>query len=165
MRAVPIRRLLAKLAVIAVTASPALGDARPGPAAQVSIDDVELDARLPVDLERWQPHDAAPMLGRHLALALAEVRPLDATHLAASWSLSSDRTRRLAIANALVWIFPLVGDSVMIDHLSRDGDAAIRAATAHAAWARRAIGGDAGVLARLARDPDPEVRAIAHRAG
>jgi hypothetical protein len=49
----------------------------------------------------------------------------------------------------------------VIDHLSHDGDPAIRAAVARAAWARRHTGGDLGVLARLSADPDPVVRAVA----
>ena len=56
--------------------------------------------------------------------------------------------------------FPLVGDALVIDHLSRDADPQVRAASARAAWARRP-GGDPGVLARLSADPDPEVREVA----
>jgi hypothetical protein len=67
---------------------------------------------------------AAAALGR--SLALAEVRPLSATYLAASWSLSVDPLRRQAIAHALEWAFPLVGDALVIDHLSHDADPAIR---------------------------------------
>src|SRR5262245_48552268 len=121
MRAVPIRRLLAKLAVIAVAASstPALAAPR--------VDDVLLDAKRPVNIEKLAPDTAALALGRHLALALAELRPIEATQLAASWALSRDALRRRAVAEALEWEFALVGDSVMIDHLSRDGDATIRA--------------------------------------
>jgi hypothetical protein len=58
-------------------------------------------------------------------------------------------------------MFPLVGDSIIIDHLSRDADPEIRAATARAAWIRRSTGGDPGVLERLTHDSDPEVRSIA----
>jgi hypothetical protein len=94
-------------------------------------------------------------------MALGQLRPLSATHLAATWSLSEDPLRRLAVGHALEWPFALVGDALVIDHLSRDEDPAIRAASARAAWSRRLTGGDAGVLERLSRDPDPEVRAIA----
>ena len=83
-----------------------------------------------------------------------------ATHLAATWSLSDDPLRRLAVAHALEWTFPLVGDALVIDHLSRDADPQVRAASARAAWARRP-GGDPGVLARLSLDPDPAVREVA----
>jgi hypothetical protein len=159
MRAVPIRRLLAKLAVIAVAA------AAPAAQAQIRLDDDMLDAHRPVHLGTLAADTAAVTLGRHLALALAEVQPLEATRLAATWSLSRDAIRRRAVAEALEWPFALVGDAVMLDHLSRDHDPAIRAASARAAWARRGRGGDAGVLARLVDDPDPEVRAIAIRAG
>jgi hypothetical protein len=185
MSTVPLRRLLSKLAALAITttsASPALalaepvrddsGLARRNRADQddrqdrrerdaIDPDDVELDASVAIDREQVDAEDAASALGRSLALALAEVRPLSATYLAASWSLSSDAVRRLAVARALEWTFPLVGDALVIDHLSHDGDPAIRAAVARAAWARRHTGGDLGVLARLSCDPDPIVRAVA----
>jgi hypothetical protein len=103
-------------------------------------------------------------LGRGLALTLGEMRPLWATHLATTWALSPDPVRRAAVACALEWAFPLVGDAVIIDHLSRDADPQIRAACARAAWIRRTTGGDPGVLARLVDDPDPEVRAVVRRA-
>jgi len=160
MRSVPIKRLLARLAVVAVAAA--------APAAHahgVRLDDDMLDAHRPVALGTLAPDTAAIALGRHLALALAEVPPLEATRLATTWTLSRDAMRRRAVAEALEWPFRLVGDSVILDHLSRDGDRAIRAAAARAAWARRTTGGDAGVIARLVDDPDPEVRAIAIRAG
>jgi hypothetical protein len=157
MRAVPIKRLLARLAVIAVAAA--------APAASVKLDDDLLDAHRPVAVGTLDGDTAAIALGRHLALALAEVAPLEATRLATTWSLSRDAMRRRAVAEALEWPFPLVGDSVILDHLSRDRERAIRAASARAAWARRATGGDAGVLERLVHDSDPEVRDIAIRAG
>jgi len=124
-------------------------------------DDADLDASLPIDREHLDAHDAASTLGRSLALALGEMRPLSATFLATTWSLSDDGLRRLAIAHALEWVFPLVGDALVIEHLSYDTDPAIRAAAARAAWARRQTGGDLGVLARLGHDPDPQVRSVA----
>ena len=69
--------------------------------------------------------------------------------------------RRLALAHSLEWSFPLVGDEVVLDHLSRDPEPAVRIAIARAAWARRSGDADTGVLARLADDPDPDVRAVA----
>ena len=172
MSTVPLRRLLSKLTALALTTASATSSAASAAAAEpareaagldrdADPDDIELDASLPIDREQLDPHDAASALGRSLALALAEVRPLSATYLAASWSLSSDALRRLAVAHALEWTFPLVGDALVIDHLSHDGDPAIRAAVARAAWARRHTGGDLGVLARLSHDPDPSVRAVA----
>ncbi|HEU4727293.1 MAG TPA: hypothetical protein VFT22_05380 [Kofleriaceae bacterium] len=127
-------------------------------------EDADLDASVPIDREQLDADDAAARLGRSLALALGELRPLLATQIAASWSLSDDALRRLAVAHALEWVFPLVGDALVIDHLSRDGDPAIRAAAARAAWARRQSGGDLGVLARLSQDPDPQVRSVASSA-
>jgi len=172
MSKVSLRRLLSKLTAIALSTSavgPAVAATREVPediAARepVDVEDSDFDASLPIDREHLDPHDAACMLGRSLALALGDLRPLSATHLVATWSLSSDAVRRLAVAHALEWTFPLVGDALVIDHLSRDGDPEIRAAAARAAWTRRGTGGDLGVLARLAGDPDPTVRAVADSA-
>jgi hypothetical protein len=167
MSKVSLRRLLSKLTALALSTS-AVGPAAAEPArdavAPVERDvedgDADLDANLPIDREQLDARAAAAALGRSLALALGELRPLTATHLAATWSLSSDPLRRLAVAHALEWTLPLVGDALVIDHLSRDADPQVRAASARAAWARRP-GGDPGVLARLSLDPDPEVRAVA----
>jgi hypothetical protein len=177
MSQVSLRRLLSKLTALALSTSTvgpaAAGSMRwaPGrdpvdssdgsPEAGPPDEDADFDASLPIDREHLDAHDAASTLGRSLALALGEMRPLAATFLATTWSLSDDALRRLAIAHALEWVFPLVGDAVVIDHLSYDGDPAIRAAAARAAWARRQAGGDPGVLARLSHDPDPQVRAVA----
>lgn len=161
MSKVSLRRLLSRLTALALTTSSV------GTAAAASRDaDVcdLLDADLPIDREQVDAHDAGGALGRSLAMALdpsAGMAPLRATHLASTWALSDEPLRRLAVANALTWTFPLVGDDLVIDHLSHDPDPAIRAATARAAWARRATGGDPGVLARLSHDPDLAVRTIA----
>jgi hypothetical protein len=151
MSKVTLRRLLSKLAAIALSTSaapvgPAMAaadpPAEPGETAgrlgpDLEDADGELDASLPIDREQLEAQDAAAALGRSLALALGELRPLTATHLAATWSLSDDPLRRLAVAHALEWTFPLVGDALVIDHLSRDADPQVRAASARAAWARR----------------------------
>ncbi|HEU0029061.1 MAG TPA: hypothetical protein VFQ53_00420 [Kofleriaceae bacterium] len=172
MSKVSLRRLLSKLTALALSTS-AIGAAGAATTAPRLVttrngDDAELDADLErdddIDREQLDAQDAAAALGRGLALALGEVRPLTATQLAATWSLSNDPLRRLALAYALEWTFPLVGDGLVIDHLSRDADPAIRAAAARAAWIRRRSGGDPGVLDRLADDPDPQVRAIARAA-
>ena len=163
MRIVPLRRLLSRLTVLALTAAPAVASARLAPTS-VTEDDCLLDSDLPIDREHLPLHDAAAMLGRTLAQALTEVTPLHATQLASTWALSHDPLRRAAVARSLEWTFPLFGDSIIIDHLSRDPDSGIRAAVARAAWMRRVTGGDAGVLDRLATDEDPEVRSIALRA-
>jgi hypothetical protein len=172
MSKVSLRRLLSKLTVLALSAgaaAPAVGatvsEPTPNRETRDVIDDdaCDLDATLPIDREHVDPRDAASALGRGLALALARMRPLSATHVASTWALADDGVRRLAIAHALEWAFPLVGDSIMLDHLSHDDDAGVRAAVARAAWVRRSAGGDAGVLTRLARDADPEVRSIVAR--
>jgi hypothetical protein len=162
---VSLRRLLSKLTALALSASPvgAAGAVLAPEVSALDADDSDLDASLPIDREHLDAHDAALALGRGLAQALAEMRPLWATHLAATWSLSPDPLRRLAMAHALEWSHPLalVGDALVLDHLSHDGDPQIRAAVARAAWARRQSGADEEVLARLSHDPDPTVRAVA----
>jgi hypothetical protein len=150
-----LRRLLSRLTSIALTTG-ALGPAAAAPEREIEeLTDAEIDR------EHVETDDAALALGRGLALALGEMRPLEATQLAATWSLSPDPLRRLALGVALEWSFPLVGDSLVIEQLSRDGDPAIRCAAARAAWIRRPSGGDLGVIDRLADDPDPQVRSVA----
>lgn len=162
MSKVSLRRLLSRLTAIALTtgvAAPATATAAPRPDA-----DCDLVADLPIDREHVDELDAAAALGRGLAMALSEMRPLGATQLASSWALSEFPMRRLAVAHALEWTFKLVGDDLIIDHLARDPDPKVRTEVARAAWVRRTAGGDPGVLSRLADDPDPQVRAIARRA-
>lgn len=156
---VSIRHLLTRLAALALTTSVAMPAA-----AEAKTMDVDLTADVPVDREHIDELDAAAALGRGLALALSEMRPLDATHLASTWALSEHPVRRLAVAHALEWTFKLVGDDLIIEHLSRDADPIVRKEIARAAWVRRSGGGDAGVLVRLSDDPDPQVRAVARRA-
>jgi len=165
MSKVSLRRLLSQLTALALSTSAiAPVSAAPAPTAMRRAEsdlEADLEADHEIDREHIDEYDAALALGRSLALALGEVRPLVATQIAASWSLSADPVRRLAVALALEWMFPLVGDALVIDHLSRDSDPAIRIAAARAAWIRRPSGGDLGVLARLVDDPDPHVRAVA----
>jgi hypothetical protein len=156
---IPVGHILSRLTAIALAAGSAPAAAAPGTARDV--DDPDLEADRPIDREQLAVPVAAAELGRGLGLALERVRPLAATRLATSWALSLDPVRRLAIAHALEGMFPLVGDSIVIDHLARDPDPGIRAAAARAARARQLRGGDPGVLARLADDPDPRVRAAA----
>lgn len=163
MSKISLRRLLSKLTVLALSTTAAtVVEARPEPCADCGDDD--LDPALAIDHTCMDQRDAALTLGRGLAQALGEMPPLDATHLAASWALSDDPIRRHAVASSLEWQFKLVGDDLVIDHLSRDDNPQIRAAAARAAWSRRTVGGDPGVLARLVEDPDPDVRAIAKSA-
>jgi len=164
MPSVSLSRLLVRLASIALAAAPATAVAEPAvtpcPTAQRS-DAALADLDLPVDTGALATADAQAALGRSLAHALVSMRPIDATHTATTWALADDVVRRGAVAAALEWWFPLVGDDVILDHLSRDDSAAVRVACARAAWLRRATGGDPGVLSRLATDPDEQVRAIA----
>ena len=167
MRRISLRRLLSRLTVLALSAAPVASNAGQAVSAHTSMDEDDgvFDTDLPIDRGHMDLQDAAALLGRHLAQALGELRPLAATHLATTWALSDDPLRRGAIASALEWVFPLLGDGVILDHLSHDPDPAIRVAVARAAWARRTTGGDLGVLARLAADPDLRVSTVAQRAG
>jgi hypothetical protein len=163
MAKIPLRRLLSKLTVLALSASPGVSMAQTT-VAPPRCDDCDLDSDAAIDRDNVDPRDAATMLGRSLAVALGEVTPLSATHLATTWALSEDPLRRAAIANALEWQFPLFGDAAIIEHLATDPEAHIRAAVARAAWVRRTNPADVAVLRRLVDDADPEVRAIARRA-
>lgn len=163
MSKVSLRRLLSRLTTIALSTS-AVGVASADTArAAPCLEECVLVEDLPIDREHLDAPDAAAALGRSLALALDRMRPLSATQIASTWALSGDQLRRLAVVHALEWTFPLVGDDVILDHLSRDPDPVIRTATARAAWARRTTGAE--VLDRLRDDPDPEVRAVADKAG
>jgi hypothetical protein len=153
---ISLQRLLSKLAIIAATASPALADPT-----DRAVPDPALVCEGTIDAQHVDRRDAAALLGRNLAIALERMRPLEATYVATSWAVSPDPLRKVGVARALEWSFPLVGDALIIDHLSHEADPAIRAACARAAWIRRATGGDLGVLDRLATDPDGDVRAIA----
>jgi len=154
---ISLQRLLSKLAIIAATASPALAANPP----DLSGPDPQLICDGTIDADNVDRRDAAALLGRNLAIALERMRPIEATYVATSWAISTDPLRKLGVARALEWAFPLVGDAVVIDHLSKDADPSIRSACARAAWIRRATGGDPGVLDRLADDFDEDVRAIA----
>lgn len=98
------------------------------------------------------------VIARELAARLAHLPPLRAMGAAADLALSPEAPERLAIAGALAWKFPLVGDQTMIEHLSRDPAANVRAAAARAAWLRRSNHLDTEVLRRLLGDDDPDVR-------
>ena len=169
---VSLRRLLARLAAIALSTT-AVGAANaddgmpPSSQGTQGTEDaeVELTADVPIDPDFIDPPDAAAALGRSLALAVARMRPIEATHLITTWAMSEDRVRRLAVAHSLEWQFKLVGDAVVIDHLARDPDPAVRLEIARAAWVRRGVADVYGALALLLEDPDPDVRAVALRAG
>ena len=145
-----LRALLGRLTMAAasLSASPALARSSP-PIPSLPSDDPGDD------------DDARAAHAHSVAISLTHMPPLDAVAAASEWALSPDPARRLAVALALTWSFPLVGDDVVIDHLSRDEHAPIRTAAARAAWARRAAGGDPGVLQRLSTDPSASVREVA----
>lgn len=145
-----LRRLLGKLAftTIGATAAPA--------AAQADVDETEAALRLIGADDPDASHS-----GHTLAVLLERMHPLSATRTAATAAMSPRPELRIALGEALTWSFALVGDAVVIDHLSRDPVAEVRFAAARAAHARRASGGDDGVLVRLVDDPDPSVRQAA----
>lgn len=159
---VSLRRLLARLTAIALSTS-AVGVANADEAPRDA--EAELAADVPIDPDFIDPPDAAAALGRSLALAIAKMRPIEATHLVTTWAMSDDPVRRLAVAHSLEWQFKLIGDAVVIDHLARDPDPAVRLEIARAAWVRRGSADVYGALALLLEDPDPDVRAVALRAG
>src|SRR5262245_1620346 len=99
MSKVSLRRLVSRLAAVALSTSATSASAAGAAAADLSPEpparadrigndledgDGELDASLPIDREQLEARDAAAALGRSLALALGELRPLTATHLAAT---------------------------------------------------------------------------------
>jgi hypothetical protein len=120
---ISLKRTLAKLAVLALSASPA-------GASTSDSDDCELDASVPIDRGALASRQAASLLGTSLGDALAELPPLDATHLVTTWALSPDRLRRLALIDALARVQPL-GARTAIDHLARDPDPEVAAAAVH----------------------------------
>jgi len=148
-----LRRLHGKLmfTTIGTAAAPAIA------AASVADTD-EVEAAL--DLIGADDPDAAHS-GHAFAILLERMHPLSATRAAATAAMSPRPEMRIAVGEALTWAFTLVGDDVVIDHLSRDPIPEVRFAAARAAHARRASGGDPGVLERLVEDPDPAVRQAA----
>ncbi len=162
-------RLTAATSGIALSAIPAHAVTRGGAASIAASPPADFDGDPPgvtvpdnPDEDVADPRHAAA--AHWLAISLERMEPLPATYTACTWTLSSDPEQRVTIAGALEWTFRLVGDSIIVDHLSRDPEARVRAAAARAAWARHAAGVDEQILARLAADPEPEVREIARLA-
>ncbi len=139
-----LRRLFGRLTAATLGAAAAGAAATQAtPAAAAELDD---DPR----------HDAA---AHWFAISLERMEPLPATYTACQWALSPDPELRATVAASLQWPFRLVGDGLIIDHLSRDPLPAIRAEVARALFTRHAIVRDE-VMARLAADPSPEVREV-----
>ena len=144
-----LRRLIGRLTAATLGASAAAASTAQA-AATAAAADIDDDPR----------HETA---AHWLAISLEQMAPLPATYTACQWALSPDAAQRATIATALERSFRLVGDSVILDHLSRDPSTEIRLAVARAAWLRRPAVADE-VLARLADDPSPEVREVAQLA-
>jgi CheY-like chemotaxis protein len=79
--------------------------------------------------------DQAPV---SLASELQRLDPFDATELAATAALDPEVRIRQLLAEALITPFALVGDDVVLDHLSVDPDPGVRA-TAHRAAITRGL--------------------------
>jgi len=123
---IPLRRLLCKLAVAALSATPAAAASGTSPFGEEVVDlDDELTSDAPIDREHIEPDDAAFVIGRNLPLGA--MNPLSATQLATTWALSSDPVRRAAIVYALEHSSPL-GARTILDHLSQDPESLVRAA-------------------------------------
>jgi len=75
--------------------------------------------------------------GAELAHRLQQMRPFDATEVAAAAAFSSDAPMRLLLAEALVSPFALVGDDFVLDVLVRDVEPSVRATAARAAAVRK----------------------------
>ena len=105
MRKVSLRALLAKLTVIALATAPA-------PVAAAN--DVT-DAQLVVDREHIDERDAAACSGAASRWRSESLPPLEATHVASELgAVRRSGAPRSAVAHALEWTFPLVGDG--LDH-------------------------------------------------
>ena len=142
MRRISLRRLLSKLTVLALSASPLASAATVSkghaPRIRIEDDDIDLDDDSPIDREHVGDHDAAIMLGRGLAISTVRAAgPRRDPPRRPRGRCRRTRFAATAVARSLEWMFPLLGDSIIIDHLSRDADPEIRAATARAAWIRR----------------------------
>ncbi|HEU0033512.1 MAG TPA: hypothetical protein VFQ53_22930 [Kofleriaceae bacterium] len=102
-----------------------------------------------------------PVLAAHrVAIVLDQCSAFDATQAASSCALSDDPKVRRALAEALVWVFPLLGAGSILELLASDPLPEVRFAVARAAHARRLSIGD-HVLQRLMTDPDSLVSGAA----
>lgn len=72
-----------------------------------------------------------------LAVGLEQLPPLEATAVACEWALSDRADQRLALARALGWAFPLLGDGSVLAHLARDPDPHVQLAAEAAMHVRR----------------------------
>lgn len=98
-----------------------------------------------------------------LATVLQRSEGFTRTRVVGAWALSTLRTQRAAIAQALRWPFAVMGAASAVELLSGDDDAEVRAAAAEAAKIRLkdSPGLCGAILRRLAEDPDPTVRRAA----
>src|SRR5207244_1175892 len=88
----------------------------PPPAPPAAAPDLDDDAPPGLHADGDDPRHAAA--AHWLAISLERMTPLAATSTACRWALSPDPDQRATIASALEWTFALLGDSLIIDHLS-----------------------------------------------
>jgi hypothetical protein len=102
----------------------------------------------------------------YLPAAMEWMSGWERTEIIAGWATAASPRLRLAIARALRYAPPAVGDRSAIEVLSRDPDPDVRVAVVEAAWLRRREAPDRfiRVLEALADDPDPMVRSVSHLA-
>jgi hypothetical protein len=134
-----LRSMLSRLTAFAIYAGSAAAPAVAATTVEAPEPDcVEcgLEDDTPIDRQGLDPEQAAEVIGRSLAMALKEARPLAATQVASTWAISADPLRRLAVAHALEWKFRLVGDDLILDHLAQDAEPSVQSAATRAAWAR-----------------------------
>lgn len=134
-----LRSMLSRLTAFAIYAGSAAAPAVAATTVEVPEPDcIEcgLEDDTPIDRQGLDPEQAAEVIGRSLAMALKEARPLAATQVASTWAISADPLRRLAVAHALEWKFRLVGDDLILDHLAQDAEPTVQSAATRAAWAR-----------------------------
>jgi hypothetical protein len=105
---------------------------------------------------------AAAALGQVLELA----SPMERIEIVCRWTVAEDACQRLSVARALALPIQAFVTDLAIGVLSRDANAEVRVAAAHAARTHARVDprGFAQILAELASDPVPSVRAAAREA-
>jgi hypothetical protein len=135
-----LRSMLSRLTAFAIYAGSAAAPAAAATAVEAPEEadcaECGLEDDTPIDRQGLDADQAAEVIGRSLAMALKEARPLAATQVASTWAVSADPLRRLAVAHALEWKFRLVGDDLILDHLVQDPEPSVQSAATRAAWAR-----------------------------
>lgn len=131
-------RLLARFLLAGAVAASA--DATAAPRDDVPVVDQELDDESVGRAVEVLASSADPVAAAcELGAMLERMSPFDATRTAAIAAVSRSVSVRRALAEALVSRFPLVGDDLVLDQLSRDPDPRVRTSASRAADIRRAV--------------------------